>query len=369
MYPTEEQEVKLRQTAGTSRYAYNWALATWKDMYAAWMEDHSKQKPTAFGLAKIWTTTRPSWAHDTAYCTQQSAIHNLGKAFQNLWRGTGKYPQFHKKGRKDSFYVSNDKGGLRQSGSNWYFRCPNVGWIKLSEAPRFSGKVMSYTVSHYADQWHVSIQFDTEEDVRPTCENPDSVIGVDVGLSHVAVASDGTVCDAPESLKKLDSKLWKAQRSISRKQKGSSNRYKALVKKQRIQNKINNIRKDVTHKFTTILAKNHGIVVTEDLHIQEMKGKAQHRSLRHAFALSMMGIILFQLSYKAQNHQKVDRFFPSTKKCSSCGSVKEHMELSERTYVCKHCGAVTDRDLNAAINLKNAGLVKPEAPVDSAVDR
>ena len=369
MYPTEEQEVKLRQTAGTSRYAYNWALATWKDMYAAWMEDHSKQKPTVNSLTRKWTETKPEWAHDTACCAQQHAIINLGKAFQNLWRGTGKYPQFHKRGRKDSFYVSNDKGGLKQSGSSWYFRCPNVGWVKLSEAPRFSGKIVSYTVSHYADQWHVSIQFDTEEDVRPTCKNPDSVVGVDVGLSHVAVASDGTVCDAPESLRKFDDKLRKAQRSISRKQEGSSNRYKALVKKQRIQNKINNIRKDVTHKFTTTIAKNHGIVVTEDLHIQEMKDKAQHRSLRHAFALSMMGMILFQLSYKAQNHQKVDRFFPSTKKCSSCGAIKEHISLDTRTYVCEHCGAVVDRDLNAAINLKNAGLVKPEAPVDSAGSR
>ena len=369
MYPTEEQKVKLRQTAGTSRYAYNWALATWKDMYAAWMEDHSKQKPTVNLLARKWTETKPEWAHDTACCTQQHAIINLGKAFQNLWRGTGKYPQFHKKGQKGSFYVSNDKGGLKQSGSIWYFRCPNVGWIKLSEAPRFSGKIMSYTVSHYADQWHVSIQVDIEEDVRPSCENPNSVVGVDVGLSHVAVASDGSVCDVPKSLKKLDEKLKKAQRSISRKQKGSSNRYKALVKKQRIQNKINNIRKDVTHKFTTTLAKNHGIVVTEDLHIQEMKDKAQHRSLRRAFAFSMMGMILFQLNYKAQNHQKVDRFFPSTKKCSSCGAVKEHISLDTRTYVCEHCGAVVDRDLNAAINLKNAGLVKPEAPVDSAGSR
>ena len=223
---------------------------------------------------------------------------------------------------------------------------------------------MSYTVSHYADQWHVAIQYELPAS-KPQCVKPISIVGIDVGLSHVAVASDGTVCDAPESLKQLDVKLKKAQQVFSRKQKGSNNRSKALLKKQRIQNKINNIRKDVTHKFTTAITKNHGIVVTEDLHIQEMKEKAQHKSLRRSFASSMMGMILYQLSYKALEHHKVDRFFPSTKRCSSCGAVKPHIALSERVYRCEHCGAVIDRDLNAAINLKNAGPVRPEVPVDS----
>ena len=368
MYPTEEQDHMLCRTAGDSRYAYNWALATWKDMYAAWMEDASKQKPSVNVLSRAWTASRPEWAHETCFCAQQHAIMNLGKAFQNLWRGVGKYPTFHKKGRKDSFYIDNAKGGIKQQGTHYYFKCPNVGWIKLAEAPRFQGKIMSYTVSHYADQWHVAIQYELQDN-QPICLNPTSVVGIDVGLSHAAIVSDGTVCDAPESLKRLDAKLKKAQHSVDKKQKGSNNRAKALLKKQRIQNKINNIRKDVTHKFTTAITKNHGIVVTEDLHIQDMVAKAKYRSLRRSFAASMMGMILYQLSYKAQKHQKVDRFFPSTKKCSSCGHVKDYIELSERVYKCEHCGAVIDRDLNAALNLKNAGAVSPEVPVDSAASR
>ena len=351
----------LKKTAGTARYAYNWALATWKGMYAAWMDDHSLSKPSAFGLARLWTVNRPDWAHETAYCTQQNAIHNVGKAFQNLWRGTGKYPTFHKKGRKDSFTVNNDKAKIYGS----RLLLPNIGRVKLAELPRFEGKIVSYTVSTYAGQWHVSIQYDLPELEETSFQNPTSIVGVDVGLKHIAVASDGTVCDAPASLKKLDQKLKKAQRTLSRKQKGSNNRAKALLKKQRIQNKINNIRKDTTHKFTTALTKSHGIVVTEDLHIQAMKNKAEHKSLRRAYESSMMGMILYQLSYKALEHHKVDRFFPSTKKCSSCGAVKDHIDLGERVYKCEHCGAVIDRDLNAAINLKNAGPVRPVAPVDS----
>ena len=358
----------LLKTAGTSRYAYNWALATWKDMYAAWMEDHSKQKPTSFGLINMWTESKPEWATETAHCAQQHAIMNLGKAFQNLWRGAGKYPTFHKKGRKDSFYIDNAHSAVKCMGQHWGFRCPNVGWIKLAETPRFQGKIMSYTVSHYAGQWHVSIQYELP-DRLPQPNNPTSVVGIDVGLKHIAVASDGTVCDAPESLKKLDKKLRKAQREVSKKQKGSNNRAKALMKKQRIQNKINNIRKDVTHKFTSTITKNHGIVVTEDLHIQEMISKAQYKSLRRSFAASMMGMILEQLKYKALEYHTVDRYFPSTKRCSSCGNVKDHIDLGERVYRCEHCGAVIDRDLNAALNLKNAGPVRPVAPVDSAGSR
>jgi len=364
MYPTKEQEVMLKKTAGTARYVYNWALDKWKSMYSDWMEDHSKQKPSFSILSNIWTAAKPEWAHEIACSPQQNAIKNLGEAFQNLWRGTGKYPTFHKKGRKDSFTVANDKARIYGD----RISLPNIGRVRLAERPRFEGKITSYTVSHYAGQWHVSIQYELP-DPLPQTNNLNSAVGIDVGLKHVAVASDGTICDAPESLKKLDAKLKKAQQAINRKKRGSNNRAKALLKKQRIQNKINNIRKDVTHKFTTAITKSHGIVVTEDLHIQEMKDKAQFKSLRRSFNASMMGMILQQLKYKALEYHKVDRFFPSTKRCSSCGAVKPHIDLSERVYKCEHCGAVIDRDLNAAINLKNAGPVRPEVPVDSASTR
>ena len=364
MYPTKEQERRLLNTAGAARYAYNWGLATWKEMYVAWMEDHSKEKPSAFKLSKLWTATKPEWAKETAFCAQQNAIYNLGAAFQNLWSGIGKYPTFHKKGRKDSFTINNDKAVLAKR----YIQLPCIGMVRLTEELRFEGRITSYTVIHYAGQWHVSVNVELP-DVVPTCTNSTSVVGIDVGLSHAAVASDGTVCDVPERLKELDAKLKKAQKAIDRKQKGSKNRAKALLKKQRIQNKMNNIRKDVSHKFTTAITKSHGIVVTEDLHIKEMKQKAKYKSLRRSFNASLMGMILQQLKYKALEHHTVDRFFPSTKKCSNCGAVKPHIDLSERVYNCEHCGAVIDRDLNAALNLKNAGPVRPEVPVDSASTR
>ena len=364
MYPTREQEVQLRKTAGTSRYAYNWALAKWKEMYKAVVDGESTEKPSAFKLCSMWTQQRPEWSRETNRISQSRAILNVGQAFQNLWRGTGKYPTFHKKGRKESFYVDNTH-------VRWYgnkLSLPNIGRVLLAEPIRYSGQVMSYTVSTYAGQWYVAVQVDTPEDVRPACCNPQSVVGVDVGLHHIAVASDGTICDAPESLKRLERKLKDRQRALARSQRNSNNYNKRLLSKQKVQNRINNIRKDVTHKFTTTISKNHGVVVTEDLNIQGMVQKAEHHSMRRSLGHSMMGMILWQLSYKAQKHVKAVRFFPSTKMCSCCGHVRGEVPLSERTYVCPACGAVIDRDMNAAVNLMKSGVVSPGVPVELVVN-
>ena len=364
MYPTREQEVQLRKTAGTSRYAYNWAHAKWKEMYKAVVDGESTEKPSAFKLCSMWTQQRPEWSRETNRISQSRAILNVGQAFQNLWRGTGKYPTFHKKGRKESFYVDNTH-------VRWYgnkLSLPNIGRVLLAEPIRYSGQVMSYTVSTYAGQWYVAVQVDTPEDVRPACCNPQSVVGVDVGLHHIAVASDGTICDAPESLKRLERKLKDRQRALARSQRNSNNYNKRLLSKQKVQNRINNIRKDVTHKFTTTISKNHGVVVTEDLNIQGMVQKAEHHSMRRSLGHSMMGMILWQLSYKAQKHVKAVRFFPSTKMCSCCGHVRGEVPLSERTYVCPACGAVIDRDMNAAVNLMKSGVVSPGVPVELVVN-
>ena len=228
---------------------------------------------------------------------------------------------------------------------------------------------MSYTVSHYAGQWHLIAQVNAEGDVKPQCANPESVVGIDVGLLNPAVASDGTVLELPiEKLQKLEAKLRRQQKALSRSQRNSRNHAKLLIKKQRTQNKINNIRKDAVHKFTTAIAKSHGTAVIEELDIKEMKDKAPARSVRRAYNSSLMGAIHWQLSYKVQHLIKVNRFFPSSKTCSNCGHIRSDLDLSERTYHCDHCGAVIDRDLNAAINLKNAGPVRPEVPVDSVVN-
>ena len=360
IYPTREQEIQLYKTAGTSRYVYNWALDQWKSMYDAFDKGLSREKPSAFKLSAKWTRERPDWSHETYRKAQSRAIINVGTAFQNLWKGRASYPKFHKKGRKDSFYVSNDDAHIRDS----HIILPRIGKVRLAEPLRYQGKIVSYVVSTYAGEWFVSVQVELASDARPRCEAPNSSVGIDVGLSHIAVASDGTVLDMPKSLKRLDEHLKALQRKLSKKAKRSRNRSKALRRKQKVQRRIDNIRQDAVHKFTHTITKNHGIVVTEDLNIEGMK---QHgtASLRRSLAHSLVGEVIRQVSYKAQRHVMVDRFFPSSKRCSHCGFVKASLDLSERTYRCEACDLVIDRDLNSSINLMQAGVVSSDVPVES----
>ena len=360
LYPTKEQEVQMLKTVGTSRYVYNWGLCKWREMWKAIEDGTSTQKPSFLVLSRRWTQERPDWSKETYRGSQTQALRNLGTAFQNLWRGYGKYPTFHKKGKKkDSFYVDNAHAYL----SGNYIMLPRIGKVRLAENLRFEGKIMGYTISTYAGQWHVSVEVELPDAKRP-CLDPASVVGIDVGLKHVAVASDGTVLDTPESLKRLDVKLRNAQRALARSQRNSKNHQKLLIKKQKVQNRINNIRQDVTHKFTSTITKNHGVVVVEDLDLRGMTEQAEHHSMRRSLNHSLMGTVIYQLSYKARVLKKVDRFYPSTKTCSNCGHVRDSVGLKERTYVCPHCGLTVDRDLNAAINLMQAGLVKPDVPVE-----
>lgn len=361
IYPTKEQEVQLYKTAGTSRYVYNWALDQWKSQYEKFEKGEAEERPNTHMMCRRWTLQKPEWAKETNNGSQRAAIMDLGTAFQNFWKGHASYPKFHKKGRKDSFYVANDKAYISDS----RISLPKIGKVRLAEPLRYTGKIMSYVVSTYAGQWFVSVQVETNADAHPRCEAPQSSVGIDVGLSHVAVASDGTTLDMPKSLHRLDKHLKALRRKLSKKAKHSRNRSKALRRKQKVQRRINDIRKDAVHKFTSTITKNHGIVVTEDLNLKGMVEKGS-KSLRRSLAHSLMGEVIRQVSYKAQRHVMMDRFFPSSKKCSCCGFVKASLGLDERTYRCEACGLVIDRDFNASLNLMQAEKVIPGVPVESA---
>lgn len=361
LYPKGEQFVQLAKSAGTARFVYNWALNEWQEGYKAVAEGKSDDKPNATKLSRKWTKTSKEeypWADEVARTVAQQAILNVGTAYSNMFKGLTGQPQFHKKGRKESFYVANSKGYIKGD----IIHLPKIGKVKMAEELRYEGKIMSYTVSEEAGMWFVSVQVEMEAPKHP-CENSTSVVGIDVGLATPATASDGTTCVAPAKLKRLEKNLKQRQRKLSKAQKGSKNRSKLLRRKQKVQHRINNIRKDAAHKFTAAITKSHGVVVVEDLNIAEMKSKAP-KHLRRSLQASMMGEILRQLEYKALHLIKEPRYYPSTKRCSGCGNIRDEVGLSERTYICPICGLQIDRDLNAAVNLMNVGMVDPELPVE-----
>ena len=345
MKPNKAQHVLLMKHAGASRFAYNWGLERWQQLYGAWKEDSTKEKPGFALVSRLWTIERPEWALEIPRSPICCAFQNLNKAYTNFFSGRAKRPRKKKRSKGISFQVANDKASVKGR----RIRLPNIGLIRLTEEFRFRGKIMGYTVRLYANHWEVTIGCDTPVVTKIV---PNTVVGIDVGLQHPAVASDGTTLELPkEKLQRLDAKLRRAQRALARSQRNSKRGLKRLLKKQRIQEKITSIRKDAVHKFTTAVCQNHATVVTEDLDIQEMRTKAPARSVRRAYNASLMRNIVFQIGYKAVRHIKAPRFFPSTKRCSQCGHVKEAMPPNIRTYKCEACGAIIDRDANAARNL------------------
>ena len=358
MYPNKKQEEQLWKTVGTARFVYNWALEEWDKWYKAYKDGNAEDKPSGFKLCNKWTESRPDWSNEVAFCIQNRAIQNASTAFMNFRKKYSAHPAFKKRnGRRQTASFDNTHAVLYGN----FVKLPRIGRVKLAELPRYTGKVMSYTISEYAGEWYVSIHYQLEDDPRPFCIDKDSVAGVDVGLKNPAVVSDGQVLTLPKDrLNKLDKKIKRALKALRRAQRDSGHYKKKLLRKQRLENKKNNIRQDAIHKFTTAVAKNHGTVVVETLDIKEMMDKAVYKSFRRALNESVMRAMLFQLGYKVQNLIKAGMYYPSTKLCSKCGHKKDHIELSDRTYVCESCGAVIDRDLNAATNLMKLGMVSAD---------
>lgn len=342
--PTKAQEQLLRKTVGVTRYAYNWGLDKWKELYSC------GEKPSGYALSKIWTKEKPEWASEVSATPVQHGILNLDAAYKAFFKHIAKFPRRHKRGKHDSAYFSNQHAHV--DGKRLYLG--KIGWVRMRESLRYEDcKILSYVISCVAGEWYVSIQCEILEDVRT---DSTLVVGVDVGIKHWAVASDGTILDEPKNLKHLRREVKRKQRLADRKKKGSQNRKKAYLKVSRLYHRIDNIKKDAIHKFTSTISKNHGVVVLEDLCIEGMKRGI--KSIRKGVQDSSMGEIHRQLVYKCNNYIKVDRFFTSSKTCSHCGNVNDALTLNDRTYHCPSCGHTIDRDLNAALNLLNEGLRK-----------
>lgn len=339
----------MYRACGCARFVYNWGLTEWKRQYEA------GEKPFAYGIKKAFNAVKRDqfpFVLEVTKCAPEDAFSNLGKAFSNFFRNIkqGKkpgFPKYKKRGIHDSFGLANDK--ITVKGRK--VRIPKVGWVKMREEWRFSeDRLLSATISKQAGRWFVSLC--SEAEISDPAKK-DHVVGVDVGIKELAVTSDGEFFENPKVLRKAQPRIRLYQKSVSRKKKGSNNRKKAVLGLQRQHYRIFNIRKDSTQKASHAITKVAGLIGVENLHVKGMLG---NRRLSKAIADAGFGELLRQIGYKAAwrgaTVVKADRFYPSSKMCSSCGLVKSDIGLSERTYKCVECGLSLDRDLNAAINLR-----------------
>ncbi|ANB02356.1 RNA-guided endonuclease TnpB family protein [Ectothiorhodospira sp. BSL-9] len=348
--PNNRQATYFARAAGTARFAYNWALAEWQCQYAAWKQDSSLPKPSQAALRRQLNAVKREqfpWMLEVTKTAPQMAIIQLGEAFRNFFAGRARYPRFRKKGVHDRFTLTNDQ--FRVEGSR--IRIPNLGWVRMRESLRFTGKIMSATISRVADRWFVSITVDTEDPPRRPAENQGSV-GVDLGVLALATLSTGDTMTGPKAHTAVLKRLRRLSRSLSRKQKGSSNRNKAKAKLARLHARIANIRQDALHKLTSDLTRRFHTIGIEDLNV---RGMMANRHLARSIADMSFHEFRRQLAYKADQRcgQVVvaDRWFPSSKMCSVCGAVQRAMPLSTRQWICPDCGVHHNRDVNAARNL------------------
>jgi putative transposase len=243
-------------------------------------------------------------------------------------------------------------------------RLPRVGWVKMREGLRFEGKILSAVVLRTAHRWFVSIQVEIPDQLT-TGENQ-VVVGVDLGIKHLATLSTGEKFEAPKPLAHAMERLQRLSRQFSRKKKGSKNRGKARERLARLHYRVFCVRNDALHKLTTTLVQRFGTVVIEDLNV---RGMVKNRCLSRAISDVGFGEFRRQLTYKAASAGTrvviANRWYPSSKACSACGFVIDILPLSIREWICPACGCVHDRDVNAAINLKQLGVASPEVtPVD-----
>jgi putative transposase len=357
--PNPTQRNHFARVCGVARFAYNWALDEWQKQYAAHVANPTLPKPNEGALRKqlnaVKRTAYP-WMSEVTKSAPQEAIRALGTAYTNWFASlSGKRkgpkvgaPTFKKKYQRDRFKFD-EKFAIEDC----RIRIPKLGWVRMREPLWFSGTLKGATVSRTADAWFVAVLVETEECPR-RCESQ-AVVGVDVGIKHLAVFSDDAEpVSGPKALGMLLTRLTRLSRAHSRKTKGSANRRKSAQRLARLHWRIGNIRQDALHKLSDRLTRRYRWIALEDL---QVKGMMTNRRLARHLADASLGELRRQLTYKAEQRGchlgLVGQWYPSTQTCSACGDLTGPAGLKGlglRNWTCP-CGAVHDRDKNAAKNI------------------
>lgn len=374
--PTDKQKSKIHQTIGVSRFIYNFYIAHNKEIYEKEGKfvsgmDFSKWLNNEY----IPNNQDMKWIKDVSSKATKQAIMNVDKAFRDFFKKSKVFPKFKKKKNQDvkAYFPKNNK-------TDWTLerhrvKIPTIGWVRLKEFGYIptNSIVKSGTVSQKANRYYVSIL--VEENDTKVSKPTNEGIGIDLGLKDFAICSNKNVfknIDKTSKVKKVEKKLKREQRKLSRKyeslkirnkkEKGVATRQniqKQVVKIQKLHQRLVNIRTDYINKtISSIIKQKPSYITIEDLNI---KGMMKNKHLSKAVASQKFFEFRTKLTTKCKQNnielRVVDRFYPSSKTCSNCGEIKKNLKLSDRVYKCS-CGLTIDRDLNASINLKNAKKYK-----------
>lgn len=362
--PTPEQEILMRKSIGVQRFAYNWGLAKWNELYEKGEKPSKARVRTEFNQYK----KQFDWIGEVSSQTVAQAFEDLNSAFKSFFSGQNERPKFKSKRKsKQSFYVRYDALKIKGDTVN----LEKIGRVKFKTNYKIPvlDKYVNPRCSFDGKYWYLSFGFEHNEN---QVELKDVSVGLDLGVKTL-VSSNIDELNAKNinkslMVRKLKKKIIRLQRQVSRKyemnKKGNqfvktNNIAKLEQKIKKLHRRLNNIRQNHIHQTTNKIVKYRPYrVVMEDLNIS---GMMKNKHLANAIQEQTFFEFKRQMEYKCQfngiEFVTVDRFYPSSKMCSGCGSIKHDLKLKDRTYVCEHCGLVIDRDKNAGINLANYMLV------------
>jgi putative transposase len=339
--PTEEQASVLKAWCDTNRFVWNHFLEANQAKYQeekkfVFFYEMCKQLPQ---LKKDYPFVKEAQSQAI-----QGTCQRLESAIKRVWQTNSGFPHFKSKKRGDLPSIRIPQCQEQIKWDKNHIKIPKLGLVKWKKHRPLAGKLVSTTTKYEGGHWWLIALCETNKYARPIGED---VVGLDLGLKDWVVTSDGEVFDIHPSLIEREERVKKIQRQLSKKQKDSNNRIKQCKKLQVAHMKVKYARNDNAHKVSTAIAKQYSCVAVEDLNI---KGMMQNRHLARRIAQVSWGQLKLYLAYKT-NVKLVDRWYPSSKTCSRCGHVQK-MPLLIRTFECDRCKFLINRDLNAAINLK-----------------
>lgn len=354
LYPTDEQALIIRKTFGCVRFVYNKMLAERIETYETYKDNKEALRkvkhPTPAKYKKEY-----EWLQEVDSLALANAQLNLDKAYKAFFKGNSKFPKFKSKRHKQSYTTNVVNGNIRLL--EGHIKLPKLKKVKIKQHRQIPSKhtIKSCTISLTSSgKYYISILTEYEKVILS--KEIQTVVGLDFAMDGLFVDSEtGKKANYPRFYRQMLDKLAIEQRKLSRKKKGSSNWNKQRIRVAKIQEKVANQRKNYLHYQSKELVSNYDAIVIEDL---DMKGMSQALKFGRSVADNGWGMftsfLLYKLKAQGKHLVKIDKWFPSTKTCSNCGSVKD-ITLSERTYQCT-CGLTLDRDYNSALNIKKEGI-------------
>jgi putative transposase len=363
IYPNLEQKSKIDNFIGCARFIYNWGL---ERKTKSFIEENKQLSCFTLinEIVKLKETEEYSWLNDCHSQILQMSLRNLDNAFTNFFRKRGKFPKF--KSKKYAKQTIHYPQGVYIEGNNIFI--PKIKKVPFDNHRQFEGKIKTVTLRKSStNRYFVSIL--VEDDKKLPIKNninEKTTIGLDLGIIHFAISSTGEIFENQKYFYNSEKKLRVENRKLSRKyvrglEEQSKNYIKQKLVVAKLQEKIKNQRKDFLHKLSKQLIDKYDTICIEDLDVQKMMKNPQYA---RRITDCGWGYFKLYLEYKADWYGKnlifINKFEPSSKMCNKCGDINQNLKITDRTWTCSNCNTVLDRDLNAAINIKNIGLrLKP----------